>query len=124
MISCTTTPMVDPTKMSDLAITMYTTDLLTVTCKIHACLFDYSNSLTPIITEVFPSTAVGNQMIQVFGYHRITDIGDGRSASIGDLKYILINGQTCSTLDILQDYLSLWSIDSINCTTYKYMEVG
>jgi hypothetical protein len=63
-------------------------------------------------------------MVQVFGYHRITDIGDGRSASVGELDNILIDKQVCSILDIIQDTLSPWNPQAINCTAYKFLDVG
>lgn len=91
-------------------------NLLPANCTISACMFSYFDNLTPYIFQVYPSTVVGNQRIQVDGYHRITYIGDSRSASAGDLDYLLVDNAACSTLDIPQDYISGQA--SIYCNTF------
>ena len=106
MVSCITTPMTDPTKQFSLPITMETRNLLTVTCKTNRCLFSYLQDYTPFIYEIYPSTAVGNQLINIFGNHKISNVGDGRSPSASDLRYITIGSISCSTLDIIQEDIS------------------
>jgi hypothetical protein len=118
MISCITSPLLDPTSPTSLPITMYTANLLPVSCTAYVCLFTYSDSITPFIYEVFPSTTQGNQMIKVQGIHRISDVGDGRSPSASNLQYILVGDTSCSTLDIIQDYISGTSADIIYCNTF------
>jgi hypothetical protein len=105
MLSCITTAMTDPKSPTAYQVTIYTTNLLPVTCKTSQCSFVYDDGLTPFIYEIYPSTAVGNQLMKVYGKHRISDIGDGRSPT-SNLKYILIGDSSCSTLDIIQDTIS------------------
>jgi hypothetical protein len=124
MVSCITTPMYDPNAQYSIPITMYTANLLPVTCRSNVCLFSYSNNLTPFIYEVFPSTFVGNEQISIDGVHRISNIGDGRSPSASDLRYILIGDTSCSTLDIIQDTISSNSANVIYCNTFLYQEAG
>lgn len=123
-LSCVTSKMSDPKYQTNLLVTMYTSNLLPVTCTSVLCRFSYESGITPFISEIYPRTVQGNEMLSVYGYHRISDIGDGRSASVGDLNYILINNITCSILDVIQEPIVPNSIDVINCTTYKYQEAG
>jgi hypothetical protein len=123
MVSCITTAMTDPTAQSGLSITMFTLNLLTVTCSAHVCRFSYIDAYTPFIYDVFPSTAVGNQQINLAGNHKITNVGDGRSPSASDLRYILVGDLSCSTLDIIQDTISSNS-DNIYCNTFLHQEAG
>jgi hypothetical protein len=67
---------------------------------------------------------VGNQQIAVDGYHRILNIGDGRSPSAGDLRYFLVDSVACSTLDIIQDAITGSSENNIYCNTFTYQEAG
>lgn len=116
--------MTDPSAQYSLPITMYTANLLAVTCKTYICLFSYSDYQTPFILNIYPSTAVGNQLMTINGYHRITNVGDGRSPSASDLRYILIGDTSCSTLDIIQESLSYYSPDNIYCHSFLYQEAG
>lgn len=123
MVSCITTAMTDPKAQYSLPITMYTLNLLPVTCNLYLCQFSYYDYVTPFIYDVFPSTAVGNQQINLAGNHKITNVGDGRSPSASDLRYILVGDLSCSTLDIIQDTISSNS-DSIYCNTFLHQEAG
>lgn len=102
---------------------MYTLNLLPVTCSLFVCQFSYRDFITPFIYDVFPSTAVGNQRINVAGNHKITNVGDGRSPDASDLRYILVGDLSCSTLDIIQDTISSNS-DKIFCNTFLHHEAG
>lgn len=125
MVSCITTPMTSKSQSSNLPLTMYTSNLLPVTCSKSVCTFNYQNYFTPYLMQIYPSTIVGDQQIQIDGYHRIADVGDGRSASSGQLRYILIDNAACSTLDILQDtFGGIYSQNSIFCKSFLNQEAG
>lgn len=79
-LTCVTTPATDPNKLTDLAITIYSKSL-SVTCNSANCAFSYQNSLTPFIEEIIPRSVVGGDKVYVYGLHRITQLGDGRSTS-------------------------------------------
>lgn len=123
MLSCVTTPMLDPNSPASLPVTIYSIGRLFVSCTTYNCLFTYSDSLTPFIYEVYPTTMVGNQMIKVSGVHRISDVGDGRSPT-SNLKYILIGDTSCSTLDIIQDFINANGNDIIFCNTFLNQDAG
>jgi hypothetical protein len=123
MVSCITTAMTNPSSQYSLPVTMYTSNLLPVKCNLYLCQFSYYDYITPFIYEIFPSTAVGNQKINLAGNHKITNVGDGRSPSASDLRYILIGDISCSTLDIIQDTISQ-SSDSIFCNTFLHQVSG
>ena len=124
MVSCITTPMTGDDEGKQLPITMYTVDLLTVTCKQSSCYFAYSESYTPRITEIYPSIAAGNEEVSFFGTHRISNIGDGRSPDASDLRYLLIGDTTCSNLDIIQEDIPSYYDNSIYCKTFLHQLAG
>jgi hypothetical protein len=66
---------------------------------------------------------VGNQMVKISGVHRISDVGDGRSTT-SSLKYILIGDTSCSTLDIIQDFINPNSNNIIFCNTFLNQDAG
>ena len=112
--------MTDPTKKEKLPITILTANLLPAKCGTIYCLFSYADELTPIIYQIRPSITAGNRLISYYGVHRITDTGDGRSPDVGDLRYQLIGGMTCSNLDISQSIADGNAEDSINCKTFLH----
>ena len=96
-----TTPATDPNKLTDLAITINSKSLL-VTCNSANCAFSYQNSLTPFIEEIIPRSVVGGDKVYVYGQHRITQLGDGRSTSGTQIKNLVIGDRECTTTDIIQ----------------------
>ncbi len=79
-------------------------------------MFSYSNWQTPVVQELIPKTVMNGDLLNVFGIHRITDPGDARSTTIGQIQSLLINGYTCSIIDVLQeDTLNANSRDYIAC---------
>ena len=49
-----------------------------------------------------PRSVVGGGSIYLFGAHKITNLGDGRSTSGTDIKNIVIGDRECTTTDIIQ----------------------
>jgi hypothetical protein len=42
-------------------------------------------------------------LLYSFGLHRITDPGDSRSNGVGQIRSLLINGYSCSLIDVIQE---------------------
>lgn len=114
MIACVTTPATSSTSLSNLALTIYTQGQAPLFCNSNNCVFSYSNWLTPVVQELIPKTVMNGDILNVFGVHRITDPGDGRSTTIGQIQSLLINGYTCSIIDVIQE-------DTINANSRDYI---
>lgn len=71
-------------------------------CGNASCRFQYRDDRTPFIDEIIPRTVTGNEKLYIYGAHRITDLGDERSAGAGEIRYFLIGDKSCSTLDVSQ----------------------
>ena len=67
---------------------------------------------------------VGNELIYSIGYHRIENLGDGRSDGEGQIKNFLIGEVFCSRIDLIEDDISKNSYEHISCRAYKYQEAG
>lgn len=88
--------------MYNLAVSV-TVGAVYVACNSNNCAYSYAMSQTPLLEEIIPRSAVGGSSVYVFGSHRITELGDGRSPSATDIDYFLIGDRTCSIVDILQN---------------------
>jgi hypothetical protein len=102
MIACTTTPATSPTSLNNLPLTVNTQGQTPLYCNSNNCAFSYGNWLTPVVQELIPKTVMNGDLLNIFGLHRITDPGDSRSAGVGQIKSLLINGYTCSLIDVIQ----------------------
>lgn len=64
-------------------------------------------------------------MLYSFGVHRITDPGDSRSTSVGQIRSLLINGYTCSLIDVIQEEtINADSRDYIACSVVSGDQAG
>lgn len=88
--------------MYNLAVSV-TVGAVYVACNSNNCAYSYVMSQTPLLEEIIPRSVVGGSSVYIFGLHRITDLGDGRSPSATDIDYFLIGDRTCSIVDILQN---------------------
>jgi hypothetical protein len=118
-ITCETAPATDPTKLSYLSVKVTCLGVTPVECGSSNCLFSYTKLKTPIIHELFPKSAAGGQQLHVFGIHRISNLGDGRSNGLGEVNYLLINSVSCSLLDIIQDDIDPSIRADIQCNLYR-----
>lgn len=124
MVSCITSPMTGADEGKRLPITMHTVDLLTVKCTKNECTFTYFDSNTPIVNQIYPHIAAGNEDVTFFGEHRISNIGDGRSPDASDLRYLLIGDTVCSNLDIIQEDINPNSDNPIYCKSFLHQQAG
>jgi len=101
-LSCSTTAATDPTKMYGLAVSV-TVGTVFTSCNSNNCAFSYRDDRTPFVEEIVPRSVVGGGSVHVYGAHRITNLGDGRSPGDTDITYFLIGDRLCSMIDVLQD---------------------
>ena len=80
---------------------------ITVLCQgqvynVPSTTFTYQESDTPSINDIFPSSSIPGTRLNVFGTHRVLNVGNGLR-DMGDFIGLYIGGNTCSMFDILQD---------------------
>lgn len=85
--------------------------------------FSYKSSDTPEITDVFPSTSIGQTILNYYGQHRVIDYGDGER-DLGDFNSVLIFDQQCGLFDIAQDYINYNSNTRLQCEQSSEQEAG
>jgi hypothetical protein len=126
MLACTTTPATSPSSLNNLPLSINTQGQVPIYCtSTNNCAFTYSNSQTPVIQELIPRSVSNGDTLYSFGLHRITDPGDSRSPGMGQIKSLLINGYTCSLIDVTQEEsISPNTRDYIACTVVTPDEAG
>jgi hypothetical protein len=85
-LTCITTP--SNKQVSNLMINIYTNINSIPTYVPFATqssyTYSYQNSFTPVVYDIFPAVAIGNTMLNYYGIHRISDLGDGLR-NMGDI---------------------------------------
>jgi len=74
----------------------------------------FSSGSTPQLTDVYPSAGFANSMVQFYGIHLITNIGDGLR-SMGDIQKLALGSDLCSRFDIPQTSISQYSLQYLQC---------
>lgn len=86
--------------------------------------FSYADALTPTITDVVPSASIGNKNINFYGYHRITNFGDGLRDP-GEIVGVWTGNAQCGLLDIVQNTVtSANDFARIKCLQAREQEAG
>lgn len=126
MIACTTSPAISPSSLNNLPLILNIQGQTPIYCSSNSnCAFSYSSSKTPVVHELIPRSVANGDMLYSFGLHRITDPGDARSSSVGQIRSLLINGYTCSLIDVLQEEtISSDSRDYIACSVVSGDQAG
>lgn len=125
MLTCITSPATNSNSLYGLALTVSIQGQTPLTCSSSNCQFSYSPWKTPIVHELVPKTVAGGDLLNVFGLHRITDTGDGRSAGVGQVTSMLINGYSCSLIDVVQsESINPDYRDNIICRVFSGDEAG
>jgi hypothetical protein len=83
----------------------------------------YSYWSTPLLMGVYPTAGISATSINLWGYHRITYLGDG-FRDIGQVKKLSIGGDVCNTFDIKQGPISANSLQPINCLQSNIQEAN
>ena len=126
-LACRTTAAYDEDQTWDLPLKVEVDTRGTVTCTSSVCRFRYRDDKTPFIQEIVPRTVVGNQNLYVYGYHRISDLGDERSNGAGEIRHMLIGDNLCSLLDVDQaseESFKPNSREQITCRSFLHQVAG
>lgn len=67
-----------------------------------------------MISELFPASSDANTLVNFYGIHRITNLGDG-NRDVGDVISMKIGDTLCGRFDIVQASISATSGDIISC---------
>jgi hypothetical protein len=74
----------------------------------------YSLGVTPTLVQVYPTAGIAGTSVNLWGIHRITDLGDGQKV-LGDVVKLKLGFDICSTFFISQGPILNNSLDTINC---------
>jgi hypothetical protein len=67
-----------------------------------------------LILELFPASSDANTLVNFYGIHRITNIGDG-NRDMGDVISMKIGDTLCGRFDIVQGPISATAGATISC---------
>ena len=81
----------------------------------------FQNWYTPKLYELFPSSATKNVLLSLYGWHRLSDLGDGER-DLGDVKELKYGNDLCSRFDSNQTELD--STDYLKCEKSSMQEAG
>lgn len=101
-ITCETTDSKSTTDIYNLRVTLISdgrTAVSSVNDVVH-----YTNSATPKITEVFPSSTYGGSTVAIQGNHNTNTIGDEKDT--GNLKELELGDKQCNMEGVKQDKYS------------------
>lgn len=76
--------------------------------------FSYLNSFTPLVQALFPASAIAGTLVNFYGIHRITNLGDG-NRNMGDVISMNIGNALCGRFDIVQGPINANGGDTISC---------
>ena len=83
----------------------------------------YNIDKTPELNSVYPTAGFGGQNVNLFGFHKISNIGDGLRA-MGDITKLSIGDDLCSRFDVSQSSMSVWSANNLLCVKSSQQEAG
>lgn len=111
-ISCVTGDSGSTTDITGLPVTLiaYKTNYTTSNPNI----VNYVSYATPQLTAVYPTAGYGGQNVNLYGIHKIKDIGDGLRI-LGDITKLSIGSDLCSRFDVTQSPIQQWWYDEILC---------
>ena len=118
-ITCETTDSGLNQDISNLPVTLISNQISFTTVRPN--LVNYVDSYTPLLVELFPSSASANQKVDLLGIHRIANLGDGRD--MGDVVKIKLGGELCSRFDVVQPQISPSNFAYISCMASS-LQVG
>jgi hypothetical protein len=119
-ISCETTDTLSLVDIKSLPITIISEGSV---YSVPSTTFSYLDSDTPSVSNIFPAAAVGGTQLNVYGVHRVLNVGDGLR-DMGDFLGLYIGGNTCSMFDIIQDALTYNSAGRAQCVQSPVQTAG
>lgn len=109
-ISCVTPDTNSLTNINNMAITLITSTGSKSTSSPYTVYYDAG--VTPQLSAIYPSSSFGGSMVNFYGIHRISNIGDGLR-SMGDILRLALGSDLCSRFDVPQT--------SISSSNYQYL---
>jgi len=111
-ISCVTGDSGSNSDISNLPVTLiaYGTSYTTS----YPNLVSYYSYITPQLTAVYPTAGYGGENVNLYGLHRISNIGDGLRV-LGDITKLSLGGDLCSRFDVFQKAITSNWYDYILC---------
>lgn len=77
-------------------------------------LVHFRSSYTPSLTEIYPTSGFADSNVNLYGVHRVTNLGDG-SRDMGDVVRLRLGGDVCSRFDVNQPTILADSSQSVTC---------
>ena len=111
-ISCVTGDSGSSTDVTNLPVTLISSG--TLVSSTGNSYVNYLRSATPQLDTVYPSAGFGGQNVNLYGVHRISNIGDGLR-NMGDIKKLSLGGDLCSRFDVNQGAISATSNNFLLC---------
>lgn len=78
---------------------------------------------TPQLRDVFPSAGFAGRSVNLYGIHRISDLGDGLRF-MGNVTRIRLGEDMCSRFDVQQDAITLNDYNYVRCLESSVQEAG
>jgi hypothetical protein len=78
----------------------------------------YKNDQTPQLASLFPSAGYGGQNVNLYGIHKISNIGDGLRI-LGDITKLSIGSDLCSRFDVTQNAINQNWYGYLLCTMFQ-----
>jgi hypothetical protein len=119
-ISCETSDSWSTTGISSLPVTLISNSIPFTTSWPNVV--SYSNSYTPSLNEMFPTSGFANLNVYFYGVHRISDLGDGRF--MGDVVKLKLGNDLCSRFDVVQAAIDGNSNQYIQCIESNLQVAG
>jgi len=124
-LTCITAPSFYP--VSGLTVYVYSTDDNGFTSLAYLSdtkyTYSYLDSYTPMVYDIYPAVAIGNTMLNYYGIHRITKLGDGLRDT-GDIIEMNIGDEICNVFDIGQADINPNAPSIINCKSSYLKKAG
>ena len=83
----------------------------------------YQTGSTPELKGIYPSAGFGGSMINLYGKHEISDLGDGLRF-MGDVVKISLGEDICSRFDIEQEPINKNADEYVRCKASSTQEAG
>jgi hypothetical protein len=112
-ISCQTTDSGSLTNINNIPVTLISMGA-SITSS-YPNTFYYSQSYTPYLADVFPSAGLGGAVVNYYGVHQISDLGDGQRI-LGNVSSLKLGNDLCSIFGINQGSIPATSSQYIQCT--------
>jgi hypothetical protein len=113
-ISCETSSSGSTNDVTNLPVTLISNGNSYTTSASTNDIVSYRYSSTPLLMEVYPTAGISGSNVNLWGYHRVTYLGDG-NRDIGSVVKLLLGNDICSTFDVNNPIITPNDLHTINC---------